>query len=78
MATRGGLEIMRRAALLAEEEGKERIEDGHIKRVWERARVLRKDRLLEKLNEHEKLLYRLVEDYREIASGELYKAYRSR
>jgi len=33
---------------------------------------------LEKLNEHEKLLYRLVEDYGEIASGELYRAYRSR
>jgi len=75
---RVGLEIMRRAALLAEDEGKERIEDEHIKRAWEQARFLRKDRLLEKLNEHEKLLYRLVEDYGEIASGELYKAYRSR
>jgi len=35
---------------------RERIEDEHIKHAWEQARFLRKDRLLEKLNEHEKLL----------------------
>jgi len=57
--------------------GKDRIKDGQIKRAWEQARFLRKDRLLERLNEHEKLLYRLVEDYKHIDSGELYQAYRS-
>ena len=73
---RVGLEIMRRAALLAEDKDKERIEDEHIKRAWEQARFLRKSRLLKKLNEHAKLLYRLVEDYGKIVLGELYKAYR--
>jgi len=75
---RVGLEIFEKAALLAEDEGKDKIEDRHIKRAWEQASFLRKDRLLERLNEHEKLLYRLVEDYKHIDSGELYQAYRSR
>jgi|Deesub1362A_J573_1020465.scaffolds.fasta_scaffold00028_147 orc1/cdc6 family replication initiation protein len=75
---RVGLEILRRAALLAEDECKKKIEDEHIERAWEQARFLRKDRMLEKLNDHEKILYRLVEDYKQISSGDLYQAYCSR
>jgi len=49
-----------------------------VMRCEGRARFLRKDRLLERLNEHEKLLHGLVEDYKHIGSGKLYQAYRSR
>jgi len=55
-----------------------RLEHHGLARLIHVSRLVAEDKSKERIeDEHEKLLYRLIEDYGEVASGELYKAYHS-
>jgi len=68
--------IMKNAGKIAEERGARKVENKDIMKGVLEAKMLRKSRLLEKLNEHQKILYNVLEQKKRLASGQLYKEYR--
>jgi orc1/cdc6 family replication initiation protein len=72
---RVGLEILRRAGKKAEDKGLRRVTLEEIKQAVKEARRLKKSFFLSKLNEHQKVIYRILLKRRRIPSGELYKEY---
>ena len=75
---RTGIEILRRAARRAEDRGLRRITLNEIKEAIKEARRLRKSYLLSKLNEHQRVIYSILEAKRSMGSGELYRKYCSK
>jgi Cdc6-like AAA superfamily ATPase len=72
---RVGLEILRRAGKKAEDRGKDKVTIEEIKDAAKEARKFRKSPLLSKLNEHERIIYEILERKRKMPSGELYEEY---
>lgn len=73
---RVGLEILRRAGTKAENKGKNQVTIEEIKDTAKEARKFRKSPLLSRLNEHERIIYEILERKKKLPSGELYKEYR--
>jgi len=72
---RVGLEILRRAGRKAERRGKSHATIEEVKDASKEAGKLRKSPLLSRLNEHERIIYGILENKVRISSGELYKEY---
>ena len=72
---RVAIDMLKRAALVAEERGKTRVEiDDVLKSVGEE-QFLRRDRILPKLNNDQRILFDVVESAGDISSSELYDKY---
>ena len=69
------IETLRRAALIAEDREEERISAEHIKKAFGSTHLLRKTEALKKLNEHEKVLYLLMEKHQKLGTKELWEEY---
>jgi len=67
--------MLRKAAELAELDGKRRIADEHIRGAWKDLRKLKKAYLISKLNRDQRLLLKIIESDPRIESGELYARY---
>lgn len=70
-----GLEILRRAGRKAEDKGLKKVTLEEIKAAAREAKMLKKSYLLFKLNEHQRIIYGILERKRKIPSGLLYKEY---
>lgn len=66
---------LKNAGRYAEEEGKSKVELKHILKGVLEAKRLRKSKLLEKLNDHERVVYSILEEHKRLPAGELYKLY---
>ena len=69
------IETLRRAALVAEDNERQRIDVEDVKKAFGSTGMLRKDDALKKLNEHEKVLYSLMEKHKRIGTKELWDKY---
>jgi Cdc6-like AAA superfamily ATPase len=67
--------ITKNAGRIAEERGAKKIEEKDIMKGVLEAKRLRKSKLLEKLNEHQKILYNILEQKKRMPAGQLYKQY---
>lgn len=73
---RVAIETLRRAALLAEDKSEKAMSEEHIKEVFRTTTVkLRKTEALKKLNEHEKVLYLILEEEKKLKTKELFDYY---
>lgn len=69
------IETLRRAAMIAEDMEEEKITAAHIKKAFGSTHLLRKTEALKKLNEHEKVLYLLMEKHKKINTKKLWDEY---
>lgn len=69
------LEIVRRAGRKAEEKGLRKVTMKEMREALKEVRKLKKSYLLSKLNEHQRIIYQVIEEKRKINSGKLYKEY---
>jgi len=72
---RVAIQTLKNAAQFAEADNSKAIKEEHVKKGWNSAKGLRKTYLLDKLTEHHKILYSIIEKQKEIASGELWESY---
>ena len=72
------IQILRNAALNADNELNDTIKLQHVKAGHNESEELKRSFLLERLNSHQRLLYELVKEKKEINSGELWKNYLER
>jgi Cdc6-like AAA superfamily ATPase len=72
---RVGLEILRRAGKKAEDRGKDKVTIEEIRDAAKEAGKFRKSPLLSRLNEHERVIYGILERRKKLPSGELYEEY---
>lgn len=72
---RTGLEILRRAGKKAEDKGLKQVTIEEIKEAAKEARRFKKSFFLSKLNEHQKIICKILEKKRKMPSGLLYKEY---
>jgi len=72
---RVALETLRRAWRKAEDKGLKKVTIDEIKEASRGAKRLKKSYLLSKLNDHQRLIYEILEKKMKMASGELYKEY---
>jgi cell division control protein 6 len=70
-----GLEILRRAGRKAEDKDRKKVTLEEIKEASKEAKKLKKSYLLDKLNDHQRIIYEILERRRKIASGPLYTEY---
>jgi len=70
-----GLEILRRTGRKAEERGLRKVTVNEVREALREAMKLRKSYLLSKLNEHQRIIYSILEEKGKIGSGELYRKY---
>ena len=66
---------LKNAGRYAEDEGKSKVELEHILKGVLEAKRLRKSKLLEKLNDHERIIYSILEEHKKLPAAELYKLY---
>jgi len=72
---RVGLEILRRGGRKAENKRKVQVTIEEVKDAAKEAVGFRKSPLLSRLNEHERIIYEILERKKKMLSGELYKEY---
>lgn len=72
---RVGLEILRKAGKKAEVIGSTRITKHEVKEAIREATELNKSGPLYKLNEHQKIIYKILEEKKKVPSGLLFKEY---
>jgi len=72
---RVALETLRRAGRKAEDKGLKKVTIEEIKEASREAKRLKKSYLLSKLNDHQRLIYEILEKKMRTASGKLYKEY---
>lgn len=72
------MEILRRAGVKAEDKGLSKITVNEIREAAREARKLNKSYLLSKPNEHQRIIYEILEKERSILSGQLYRLYCNR
>ncbi|MCD6414175.1 MAG: AAA family ATPase [Candidatus Diapherotrites archaeon] len=72
---RVALETLRRAALLSEERGEDKVTSTSVKEVFKTTGNLRKSEALKRLNEHEKALYQIIEGKKKISTKRLFEEY---
>lgn len=69
------IQTLRNAAYIADNEHSPNIKLVHIKNGYNSSKDLERSFLLNRLNSHQRLLYELVKEKKEINSGELWKSY---
>jgi orc1/cdc6 family replication initiation protein len=69
------LETLRRAALLAEERGQEAVSVDHVKESFKTTSQYRKTEALKRLNEHERLLYLVLDENKKLHTKKLFSLY---
>jgi orc1/cdc6 family replication initiation protein len=69
------IQTLRNAAYIADNEQSPNIKLVHIKNGYNSSKDLEKSYLLNRMNSHQRLLYELVKENKEINSGELWKLY---
>jgi Cdc6-like AAA superfamily ATPase len=67
--------IMKNAGRIAEQRNAKKVEAQDVMKGVLEAKRLRKSKLLEKLNEHQKIIYNILEKKRRMSAGELFKTY---
>ena len=67
--------IMRNAGRIAEQRNAKKVEEQDVMKGVLEAKRLRKSKLLEKLNEHQKIIYSILEQKRRMPAGELFRTY---
>ena len=72
---RVGLEILRRAGKKAEDRGLRKVTIEEIKQAAKEAKRFKTSFFLSKLNEHQKIIYEILERKKRMTSGELYREY---
>ena len=72
---RSGLEILRRAGRKAENRGKDQVTIDEIRDAAKEAKKFGKSPILSRLNEHERIIYWILERRKKVSSGELYSEY---
>jgi Cdc6-like AAA superfamily ATPase len=72
---RVAIQTLYRAALLAKSEGDDTVQRSHINAAVDRAKADVRQKTAERLDEHERVLYELIEAEREIEAAELHDAY---
>ncbi len=72
---RVAIDMLKRATLIAEENGKKKIGIEDVMKSVGEEQFLRRDRIIPKLNNDQRILYDIVENSGEISSSELYKKY---
>ncbi len=72
---RAALKILKNASYSAERDGRESLALKDIKAGYSSSKNLEKNRFLDSLSSHHRLLYELVKEKKEINSGELWKVY---
>jgi len=72
---RVGLEILRRAGKKAEDKGLKQVTMEEIKRAINEARKTKVSFVTSKLNEHQRVIYEILEKRKELPSGLLYREY---
>ncbi len=75
---RVGLEIIRRAAKLAEARNAEKIEREDIVHALKAAKRMKLDNMLADIGEDSRILYKIVEERGSAASGEIFAEYKNR
>ena len=68
-------ETLRRAGRKAEDKGLKCVTIKEIKEASREAKILKKSYILSKLNEHQRVIYEILEKKMRMASGILYKEY---
>lgn len=71
------LQILLRSGKKTEDKGLKEITVEEIKQAAREARKFRKSYLLRKLNDHQRVIYEILEKKTKLASGELFREYRS-
>ncbi len=74
---RVGLDMLKRAALLAEEQGKDSVGIDDVMKSVGEEQFLRRDRVLPKLNNDQRILFDIVENSGGISTSSLYEKYSS-
>lgn len=72
------LETLRRAALMAEEQGAKMLSSDHVKEAYKKTGNLRKTEALKRLNMHEKTLYLILEEKKRLPTKALFDEYTKR
>ncbi len=72
---RTSVQILRKAAELAESSHVDNILNEHITEAWDSTRELRKKYSLERLSEHHKLIYKVINEQPGNSSGKIWEAY---
>ncbi len=72
---RAGLEVLRKAGMLAENMGDGKLKIGHVKEILKRATEVKPKILSEKINDYEKLILKIVKSDGKISYGEIYKKF---
>lgn len=72
------MEMLRRAGVKAEDKGLSKVTVDEVREAAREARRLKKSYLLSKLNEHQRIIYEILEKRRSMFSGQLYRLYCSR
>lgn len=75
---RVGLEILRRAALFAEDEGLNKIGKEHVIRAHKDAATTKTRQILETLNDYQKMLFSIVDEKGVVKSSELWALFNDR
>lgn len=72
---RVSIDILRNAALNAENDDSSKISITHVKKAYTETISSKKKMILEKLNEDQKILYKIIEQSKNVSSADLYKKY---
>lgn len=75
---RVGLETLRKAALVAEDDNKEKVEREHIIKALQGTKNIKSSQIISSQTPEIKLLYKIIEEKGEIASSDLFKEFNER
>ena len=75
---RVAIDLLRKSVLNAESDNCSKIDIKHVKKAIDEKEFLRKSKVLPRLNPHQKLLYEIIEQEKQIESGKLYELYSNR
>lgn len=73
---RKAINMLRMAAELAEKTNSPKILDGHIEKIIPRTVSFEKNKMVESLNTHQKILYGIIKASKEIPASELYEKFK--
>jgi cell division control protein 6 len=72
-----GIETLRTAALLAEEDGN-KIKERHVRKAWSEVNFLLRREMLGGLSDHQKILYQILSPRERVETGDLRRLYEKR
>ena len=75
---RVAIQTLKRAGLLAEQDGSSIIQAEQIRKAWAKALGRRKSYILRDLTEDHRIIYRIISEKKQVLSGQLFAEYRRR